>query len=180
MTAPRLPYQLALAVACGLLAMHLWNQAGQASEVTEASNAALALHPKILQWEAKLMALETSWRGKWQAAAVRADSLERTAPVIPPAPVGADTATWVAANQWKAVAEAKDTALKACSEVVLSCEARAKLAEAEADTLMKRLAAQVTLGTCHINLGVVRLACPSRTVLFVGGVVAGYGLTKVP
>lgn len=135
-------------------------------EITRASQAQLALHPALVRWRAKIRALEQLHARDAARLAIAGDSLMRLAQAAD----SADSARAVAAGQpvpapspWRTVADSNRAAYEHCSVAYRSCERRAASAEAEADSLVRRLAAQLTVK-------------PKRCWLAIGGGVAiGHG-----
>lgn len=136
------------------------------AEITAASRAQLALHPALVRWRAKLRALEQEKARLGSRLAAAGDSLTTLAQRAD----SADSARARAAGQpppapspWRAVADSNRAAYASCVIAYRSCEARAASAEAEADSLTRRLEAQLTVK-------------PKRCWLAVGGgVAAGQG-----
>lgn len=141
---------LAYLVAGGLVAALLFWTFGKVdgwlashdAEVTASSQAQLAAHPAVLRWRAKLFALQLArsrereaWRDSANFLLARGDtnSLEGV----------------------RAILLARTGEARSCGLALVACEARARMAEAESDSLVARLSAQVKVRDhpCGLWLG---------------------------
>lgn len=119
--------------------------------ITNASQAQLALHPALVKWRQKLHEAETQVS---QVAAASHHTANELRHELDSARSHPDTVKLL-----KLIAVADSTAYAKCSLAFQTCERRAESAEAEADSLNKRLAAQVTIKPKRWGLTVGGGAC---------------------
>lgn len=115
------------------------------AEIVAQSRAAVAIHPKLVAWRAKLRAIETTHAAAGRHALAWADSSNKA---LPPPATSIDSARQLVADSGRSAARSCFIALRACQQ-------RAESAEAEADTLALQLEAQLTVRShrCGLNLG---------------------------
>ncbi len=101
---------------------------------TEASKAALVAHPALVRLRAKMLVLQQRAQAASASEHATADSLRR----LLSTGQRTDTVTLL-----REIAVHDSTAVRRCEAAVLACEARAASAIAEADTLSRRLTAQL-------------------------------------
>lgn len=133
-------YLVAGGIAAGLLFYGFGRLAGilgaHDAQITAASQAQLKLHPALLKWRAKLANAQRTLTAQAVANHRTADSLRAALAR------GERVDTVVVLQE---IITQDSTAYARCSLALTACEQRARSAEQEADSLSRRLTAQLTV-----------------------------------